>query len=129
VLVAPIIPGLTDRTLPAVLTAVAEAGAIRAGYVLLRLPGAVRPVFLEWLHRTQPLAAGRVESHVRAAREGKMYDAEFGSRMRGTGIAADQIEQMFDVFAKRLKLDRPMPPLDCSQFRTPQPREGQMRLF
>jgi DNA repair photolyase len=128
VIVAPIIPGLNDKDIPAVLAAAAEAGAMRAGYVMLRLPWSVKPVFLEWLHRERPLAAGKVEARIRDVRGGRLNSTEFGDRMRGTGIAADQIEQMFRVFAARHGLDRPLPALDCSDFRPPA-HDGQMRLF
>jgi DNA repair photolyase len=141
VMVAPIIPGLTDRAIPGVLEAAAGAGAQWAGYTVLRLPWAVRPIFLEWLERTRPLAKGRVESHIRAVRGGRLNGTDFGSRMSGDGPAAEQIRQMFRVFAARHGLLGNWPALDGSHFRLPAPprpkdpppdkpdAEGQLRLF
>jgi DNA repair photolyase len=129
VMVAPIIPGLTDRETPAILRAAADAGAQAAGYVLLRLPLTVRPVFQEWLHRARPLAAGRVEAFIRSTREGQMNQGGFGVRMRGSGAMAEQIEQVFKVFRARLGLDGRLPEPDCTQFRPPRPVQGQIRLF
>jgi DNA repair photolyase len=129
VLVAPVIPGLTDSEIPAILAAVKEAGAQAAGYVLLRLPWAVAPVFLEWLRRTQPARADRVEARIRSVRGGKLNNSEFGTRMRGTGELADQIANLFHLFAKRHGLDGKLPPIDCTQFQPPRPKSGQMWLF
>ena len=129
VMVAPVVPGLTDSEMPAILRAAQEAGARSAGYILLRLPWTVQPVFLDWLDRTQPLKKPRVESLLRSMRGGKLNDPNFGSRMRGSGELAEQIGKMFDVFAKRYSLDADLPDLDCSQFRPPVPSRGQMRLF
>jgi DNA repair photolyase len=119
VLVAPVIPGLNDTEVPAILEAAAVAGAGGAGYVLLRLPLTVEPVFLEWLGRTQPLRARRVEQHIRATRGGRLSDAQWGRRMKGHGPIAEQIERLFKVFAHKHGLDRGLPPLDSSQFRPP----------
>jgi DNA repair photolyase len=129
VMVAPIIPGLNDQEAPAILAAAKEAGAQWAGYVLLRLPYAVRPIFEDWIRRSYPEKADRVLGLIRETRAGRMNDPEFGSRMRGKGPYAEQIEKAFKVFRKKHGLDRPMPPLDSSQFVPPQPRAGQLRLF
>ena len=125
VLIAPIIPGLNEAEIPGILKAVKEAGAHGAGYTLLRLPLTVAPVFQEWLNRTQPTRAQRIEGRVRDTRNGKLYDSDFKSRMKGTGVIAEQIRDMFLLFARRLGLDKPFPAVDCSQFRPP----GQMWLF
>ena len=93
VMVAPIIPGLNDHEVPAILAAVSEAGACGAGYVLLRLPTTVRDVFLEWLHRCRPNHAAKVESFVRSTRGGKLYTSNWGERQRGRGVMAEQIAQ------------------------------------
>jgi DNA repair photolyase len=129
VMVAPIIPGLNDQEAPAILAAAKEAGARWAGYVLLRLPYAVRPIFEDWIRRSNPEKADRVLGLIRETRAGRMNDPQFGSRMRGKGPYAEQIESAFTVFRKKHGLDRPMPPLDSSKFVAPQPRAGQMRLF
>jgi DNA repair photolyase len=129
VLVAPVIPGLNDSEIPAILAACREAGARAAGYVLLRLPLSVAPVFLEWLGRTQPERAARVLERVRSARGGKLNDAAFGKRMRGSGEIAGQIRKMFHLFARKHGLDGEVPPLDCTAFRPPRSPSGQGLLF
>jgi DNA repair photolyase len=129
VMVAPVIPGLNDSEMPAVLREAADAGAIAAGYVLLRLPLTVRPVFLEWLERTHPAHRQRVESLIRRTRGGELNDARFGSRMKGTGPLAAQIKQTFEVFSRRYGLSRKLEPLDLSRFQRPRPNAGQLRLF
>jgi DNA repair photolyase len=129
VMVAPIIPGLNDFEIPAVLKAASEAGAQGAGYTVLRLPLAVLPIFVDWLARTQPLKAEKIQSFIRATRGGKLNDSKFGSRMRGEGLMAEQIRQTFRVFAKRYGLDGKKAPLETRNFRPPRPLSGQMRLF
>jgi DNA repair photolyase len=99
VLLAPVIPGLTEHEMPAILHAVKEAGAASAGYVLLRLPMTVEPVFLEWLKRTHPEKQSRVLALIRSMRGGKLYDGQWGVRMRGTGPIAEQIARTFEVFS------------------------------
>lgn len=128
VMVAPIIPGLNDHEAPGVMKAASEAGASDARYVLLRLPLTVEPVFREWLRRTQPLKAEKVESLVRQTRSGKLSDSTWGKRMVGTGEIAEQIKSMFSVFRQKFGFGE-LPPLDCSQFRPTVPRSGQLRLF
>ncbi len=117
VLVAPVIPGLNDSEIPAILAAVREAGAGAAGYQLLRLPLTVAPVFLDWLTREQPNRVQKVEGRVRDMRGGKLNDAEFGKRMSGNGEMARQIDELFRLFAGRYGLDGELPPYDCSRFR------------
>jgi DNA repair photolyase len=129
VLVAPLIPGLTDAELPAILGAAKDAGAGAAGYTLLRLPLAVAPVFLDWLGRAYPDKVEKVVGRIRDARGGKLNDPAFGSRMVGTGVMADQIGAVFRVFARRHGLDGGLPPYVCSRFRPPPDERGQGRLF
>jgi DNA repair photolyase len=129
VLVAPVIPGLNDSEIPQILKAAKEAGAEAAGHVLLRLSGSVRPVFLEWLARSEPLRAARVEAAIRQTRGGKLNDTQFGRRMRGTGNLADQIHQTFATFSRRYGLDGPIRPFDFSNFRPPRLAGRQLRLF
>jgi DNA repair photolyase len=128
-MLAPLIPGLNDHEVPALMQAVREAGATSAGYTILRLPLAVAPVFRDWLARTQPTAAARIEGLIRGTRAGKLNASEFGERMRGTGIVAEQIERSFRVFARKYQLDQRLPELDSSQFIPPADRAGQRRLF
>ncbi|RMF39024.1 MAG: PA0069 family radical SAM protein [Planctomycetota bacterium] len=128
VMTAPVIPGLNDEEIPQLLAAAAEQGASYAGYVLLRLPLTVEPVFREWVERCVPDKAERILGRVASARDGKMNQSDFGTRMRGTGVWADHLAQTFRVFAARYRLARRPPPLNCSLFRRPnQPR--QLELF
>jgi DNA repair photolyase len=129
VMIGPVIPGLNDSEIPAILKAAAEAGAKRASWNLLRLPLAVRPIFEDWLARVRPLDRERVESRIQACRDGGMNDANFGSRMRGSGEFAEQISQTFRVFSAKHGLDRGIDRLDTTGFRPPKPSSGQLRLF
>lgn len=105
VFVAPIIPGLNDRDIPALLERSAACGATGASFVALRLPGSTQSVFLERLRRELPLHAARVERRIRDIRGGELNDARFGCRMTGTGPYWDAIRQLFQSTARRLGLD------------------------
>jgi DNA repair photolyase len=129
VMAAPLIPGLNDSQLAGILEAAKEAGASTAGYTLLRLPLTVAPVFQEWLQRTHPSHQERIENLIRSTREGELYSAKFGERMRGTGVLAEQIRQTFQVFRRKFGFSESRPPLDYSQFECPKPKKGQLRLF
>jgi DNA repair photolyase len=102
--VAPIIPGLNDQDIPAILAAARDAGARRANFVLLRLPGAVKQVFEERLRERLPLQADRVLHRIRETRGGKLYDARFGVRGRGEGVYSTSIATLFETTARRLGL-------------------------
>ena len=102
--VAPMIPGLGDSDIPEILTAARDAGARRAGFVFLRLPGSVAKVFEERLREKLPLRADRVLNRVREARGGKLYDARFGIRGQGEGNYAEAARALFDSTARRLGL-------------------------
>lgn len=129
VLVAPLIPGLTDHELPAILRAVADAGARWAGFVPLRLPLGVADLFDQWLERHYPDRRGRVMHRVREVRGGRLNDPRFGSRMRGEGEYADQLRALFRVTARRVGLNgEPRPELSVSHFRRPDPT-GQLGLW
>lgn len=129
VMVAPVIPGLTDHELEPILEAAAAAGARTAGYILLRLPLEIKDLAREWLNENVPDRASRVIRHIREARGGKDYDATFGTRMRGTGPYADLIAQRFSKAARRLALDRPLPPLRIDRFFKPQEPSPQLSLI
>lgn len=129
VLFAPVIPALNDSELEAVLAAVREAGAQAAGYVLLRLPLEVNGIFQEWLSVHAPLKARHIMSLMRQIREGKAYQAEFGTRMRGKGIFAQLIGKRFELACKRLALNQHRLDLDCSQFIPPRQVGSQQALF
>lgn len=117
--VAPVIPGLTDHELPAILEAARDAGARRATYITLRLPHTVKDVFIDWLDAHEPGKKERVLSRVREMRGGKLYDARFGVRGRGEGIFADQLRQIFEVTTRRLGLNREEIDLSTAHFRRP----------
>ena len=129
VLMAPLIPGLTDDEMAPILQAAAEHGAASANYTMLRLPLSVRPIFLDWLEQHAPAKKQRIEGLLRWIRDGQLNDAQFGVRMRGTGIMADQIGRLFDMLKKKNQLDRTTPRLDTSRFTPPAEPNGQMRLF
>jgi DNA repair photolyase len=134
VMVAPLIPALTDKTLEAVLEAGATAGATMAGWILLRLPNEVRPLFREWLAEHQPQRADHVISIIRQSRGGRENDPNFGSRMTGSGNFVELIGKRFDLACRRLGLNSEenhmasRRGLDCSLFRPPQ-ASGQLGLF
>lgn len=120
--VAPVIPFVTEPDLERVLTAAAEAGAVNAGYVMLRLPREISPLFRQWLEAHFPDRAARIMNRVRDLRGGKDYDSSFGKRMRGESIWADLIRQRFDKTVERLGLSahsRRFKGLDSSRFRPP----------
>ena len=129
IMVAPVIPGLNDSEIPAILSEGRRCGAQHAGYVLLRLPHTVKPVFFDWLERTFPDRRAKIESLIRSTRDGNLYNADFKQRMQGSGEIANQIRQTFDVFARKVGLDRKMAELDASQFHPPRSSTGQLRLF
>ncbi len=118
---APIIPGLNDREIPALLEAAAEAGARGASFTLVRLPFQVKDLFLDWLRRRFPDRASHIETLIRACRDGALNDSRFGRRMRGEGEIAGQIKRVFTVFKKRYGLDRPMAAVSSAAFRRPDP--------
>ncbi len=131
VMVAPMIPGLTDKSIEEVLEAAAAAGAQAAGWIMLRLPHEVKPLFKEWLVTHYPLRATHVMNIVRDVRGGRENDPRFGARMRGSGNYADLIGKRFDLACRRLGLNeerRGQAALDCSRFRTPSAGR-QMSLF
>lgn len=125
IMIAPIIPALNDHELESIMKAARAAGAMNAGYILLRLPMEVANLFDEWLHQYYPLKAGHVLSLMRQSRGGKTYDAAFGQRMIGQGNFAELTAQRFRLISKRLGLDKALPPLRCDLFRKPEP-SGQM---
>ena len=132
VLAAPLIPALADHELEAILAAAREAGATSAGYILLRLPHEVKPLFRAWLDNHQPGRAEHVYSLMRQLHGGKEYDSTFGSRQRGSGPLAEIIAQRFRIAVRRLGLDAPSAPLDTAGFlppRKPPPATPQMTLF
>ena len=129
VMVAPLIPVLTEPELEAILKAAAEAGASTASWILLRLPLEVAPLFRDWLEREEQGRAAHVMNRLREMRGGADYDAEWGKRMRGEGIHAELIARRFAVAVKRLGLDRASQSLDISQFGRPPKVGDQLSLL
>lgn len=119
VMVAPVVPGLTDHEMPAILAAAAAAGARSAGYVVLRLPHGLSSLFPEWLQAHYPLRSEKVLSQIRSVREGKLNSAEFGTRFQGKGTLADQIAQIFRVSCQRHGIQARSPSLSVADFRRP----------
>jgi DNA repair photolyase len=119
VMVAPVVPGLTDHEMPAILEAAAAAGAKRAGYVLLRLPFAVKDVFTQWLDDHEPTKKARILDRLRTLSGGKLYSSEWGKRMSGEGIFADHMSSLFEVSARRAGLNQEQFSLSTAHFRRP----------
>ena len=128
VMVAPIIPALTDPEIETILDAAAAAGAASAGYVLVRLPHEVKELFQAWLEAHQPARARHVLSLIRQCRDGKLNDPGFGSRMRGGGVFAELIAQRFAKARARHGFDRRQLPQRTDLFRPPR-LDGQLDLF
>jgi len=129
VMVAPVIPGINDSELEAILEASAKAGASAAGYVVLRLPLEIKDLFREWLEAHFPNRAARVMTLVRQMRGGRDYDPDWGKRQRGEGPYAQLIADRFARGLRRFGLDRPRLALDHTQFRRPSGPGEQQDLF
>ena len=127
VLVGPVIPALTDHELPAILEAARRAGASFGSYVVLRLPYAVKDVFLRWLDDHAPERKEKIVSRIRDLRDGKLNDANFGSRMRGAGAFADEIRELFRIGCRRAGMPNERPTLSVEAFR--RPGGAQLALF
>lgn len=124
--IAPVIPGLNDHEIPAILEAASQAGAQFAGWGMLRLPLGVKDVFLDWLDRCFPGKRNRVLARIRDVRGGRLDNSAFGVRFTGEGVFAEQIRALFHVAARSHGLDRAMPALSAEAFR--RPCGGQMTL-
>lgn len=119
VMVAPLIPGLTDHELPAIVKAAAEAGATFAGFVPVRLPFGVSELFEQWLERHFPERKAKVLAQIRAIRGGKLNDPNFGTRMRGEGVFAEQMAKLFHVAVRKAGIDQRRLELSTAAFRRP----------
>ena len=129
VMVAPVLPGLTDHEIDAILTSARDAGAVAASWVMLRLPYEVSGLFEDWLERTAPGKKAKVLARLREMHGGAEYSAQWHRRMRGEGHYAQLIAQRFDKAARRLGLDRALGPLRCDLFRVPARAGDQLSLF
>ena len=128
VMVAPVIPGLNDEEVPRLIEAAAGAGARSAGWQLLRLPDPVDELFSAWLSEQFPERRERVLGRIRACRNGRLTDPCFGSRFRGEGVYAQQLEALFEISVRRCGLDKPLPPLNTGAFHRPHTASEQLRL-
>lgn len=129
VIVAPVIPALTDHDLEKILFTAKDAGAINAAYVLLRLPLEIAELFREWLAEHYPLKEAHVMNQVKEMRGGKIYDADFRTRMRGTGVFADLLEQRFRRACSKAGLNQTRHALTTDLFRHPSEAQPQLTLF
>jgi DNA repair photolyase len=119
VMCAPVIPGLNDAEIPAILSAAAAAGAREAGWVMLRLPHGVKELFAAWLERHYPERKARVMARVAEVGGGALYDSRYHTRQRGTGVYAEQVRSLFELSKRRAGLDGGRIPLSTAAFRRP----------
>ncbi len=117
--VAPVVPGITDHELPAILTAAKDAGAVWGTFMFVRLPHAVKDLFQDWLAEHYPDRKEKVLARIRALRGGKLNEGQFGKRFRAEGVFAEQMQQLFEATARRLDLPRGGPELSTEAFRRP----------
>jgi DNA repair photolyase len=128
-MVAPIVPGLTDHELENILTAAADAGAVRAGYLVMRLPHEIKDLFREWLEENAPERASRIMSQIHQLRGGRDNDPRFFTRLTGEGENARLLAQRFDIARRKLGLNAKEFTLDASQFQPPYRPGQQITLF
>jgi DNA repair photolyase len=130
---APIIPGLNDEELPSILEKASARGATSAGYILVKLPGEVKSIFLDWLHRELPERESKIVNRLREVRGGKLSDSRFGTRMRGEGKVAETIEELFRLTCKKYHLNERIITLSTEHFLrtlgTATPKEQQLDFF
>lgn len=129
VMVAPVIPALTDHDMEKILFSAQDAGAKSAAYVLLRLPLEIADLFREWLAAHHPLKEAHVMNLVKQMRNGKIYDSDFKTRMKGTGVFADLLEQRFKKACAKAGLNQTRQPLDTTLFSRPPEEKPQLTLF
>ena len=129
VMASPMIPGLNDHELEAILSQASAAGAEFASYILIRLPLEIADLFAEWLKAHVPNRAKRVMSLIRETRGGKTYQSKFGLRMRGTGTYAELLTQRFQLAVDRLRLNERRLELNTGQFTPPPTNDDQFELF
>ncbi len=128
VMVAPIVPGLTDHEIPSILKSAADAGARSAGYIMLRLPYGVSELFLSWLQRHYPGKKDKVTHRLESVRGGKLNSAVYHDRMKGSGVFAEGISDLFEMSRKKYGLTTETIELDASSFRRPGDTD-QLNLF
>ncbi len=128
-MLAPVIPGINDHEIENILDRVKDAGAVSAAYVLLRLPLELKELFHEWLETDFPDRAKKVYSIMKTMRGGKLYDSQWGERMRGNGPYADMIASRFGIAVKKLQLNMELPELRTDLFKPPKRKGDQLELF
>ncbi len=127
--VAPMIPGLNDSEIPAILEAAKDAGAQFAGYTVVRLPFSVKEVFAQWLDQHFPGMKEKILNRIQETQGPTMSHGEFGKRLKGVGIWSEQIQQLYSVSLRRLGLNRRRPEVNCLAFRRPRDQSGQLELW
>ena len=128
-MVAPVIPALTDHEMERILDSARGAGASEAGYILLRLPQEISPLFRDWLLKHYPERYRHVMNLLKSMRGGKDYDAEWGKRLRGEGPYALQVGRRFEMAARKLGFNQGRRPLRSDLFTPPEENEAQLALF
>ena len=126
-MVAPVVPALTDHEMISIIGRAVDAGATSAAYTVMRLPYAVKDLFTQWIQTHFPDKSEKVLNRIRELRGGKLYDATWGSRMHGEGIFAEQMEKTFEVACRKYGIDKPRVDLSADSFR--RPPSSQMELF
>ncbi len=129
VMVAPVVPGLTSHEIPAILEASYNAGALSAGYTMLRLNGQIGELFSDWIEAHYPNKKDKVLNQVMEVHSGTLNDSRFGTRMRGEGPVAEIVKQLFKQTKTRLFADRKMPEFNYTHFKAPVDAKGQGKLF
>lgn len=125
VMIAPIIPAMNDHEIPEIMKSIADAGARTAGYTVVRLNGAIGPLFLNWLHKNFPDRAAKVEKQIKALHGGQLNDSQFGRRIKGEGVISESINQLFHIARSKYLGERKMPEYNRAAFRP----SGTLRLF
>ncbi len=127
VLIAPVIPGLTDHEIPKIIKESVNAGASGAGYVMLRLPYGVKELFSDWIDNHYPDRKNKIIHRIESVRDGKLNSTKFFNRMKGDGIFAEQVKDLFNLSCKKAGILGNSFKFDCSQFR--KPVENQLEMF
>ena len=127
-MVAPVIPGLNEQEIPSILKSVADAGARSVGHVILRLPYAVKPIFMDWLDREEPGRSAKVRHALQEMKGETLNETKFGARMTGKGARAQTINRLFSMTASQLGLKGNPSPLTTKNFRRPR-TDGQLGMF